>query len=646
MYKSCNTIMPAVPACLSSYRLLPIMAILFLLIAGIPPAAGDTITCPAGYTCTSCGSSLCLVCPTGSRCLLDEDAASQLTNPEKIYNWACGYEPGIDKIAKFCYREEVNANPPVAKIIPDFFQHTAPVTVRFTAAESRSYTSQIASYSWNFGDGQTGSGVTVSHTYQNTGTYSPALTVTDTNGRTGTAYGTIILSSSVQKPQVIIDAGSSGTAGTVVTNQQNQRPVAVFSATPNYGTPPLAVSFDGQQSFAPDGSIAAYSWDFGDGTKGTGYVATHTYGKAGTYSASLTITDNTGSVSPASYATITVAESKPALIPGPGESGRPRITSLVSDPDYTNADFMQSDSRIEVIPREYKGSIAVSGGSLVIKGSHFGNQKGSVRMLLDEDIEGYSLEKPYAKMNFANTKNTPIWLGITQWSENEITLNIMDINTLLRTNFGGGKGKISVILPDGTTSNPYTFFLSPKWNLVRFSGAQFFNPSHNEDAMDGYTSQVTDHVIIVKHDPRCKDRGGTKDGDDGRDDFFRENRPLPPNVKFSKVRVAMIDQNQNILGFVLEKAWQLGSMITMNYYEIGKFVFNVFVAVFDDKAGSYEMHIHNEKMLDDPSLLTYERELMVNWENTCYSNSPNDDITLTYAAGFEAYVPDGVDLGD
>ncbi|MES1240365.1 MAG: PKD domain-containing protein [Acidobacteriota bacterium] len=40
----------------------------------------------------------------------------------------------------------------------------------------------IASYSWSFGDSTSGSGVTTSHTFPNTGAYAVALTVTDTSG--------------------------------------------------------------------------------------------------------------------------------------------------------------------------------------------------------------------------------------------------------------------------------------------------------------------------------------------------------------------------------------------------------------------------------------------------------------------------------
>jgi PKD repeat protein len=621
--------------------------VLMLLVALGTPVDGDTISCPSGYTCTSCGGSLCIVCPSEYYCLLDEDAAAQFGTPEKLYNWPCGLESGIDTVSKFCYRQSASTTPLVAKINPDSSQGTAPFSVDFTAAGSTSSAGQISSYSWNFGDGQTGAGFTVSHTYQYAGTYSPALTVSNGAGQTGTAYGTIIVSSPVQNPQVIIDANNGGTAGTAVTNQQNRQPVAVFSATPDYGTPPLAVSFDGLQSFDPDGSIAAYAWDFGDGIKGSGYVATHTYGKAGTYSASLTVTDNAGSVSPASYATITAAESKPVLTAATADSGKPRITVLVSDPDYTNADFMRPDSKVDVIPREYKGSIAVSGGTLVIKGSHFGNQKGTVKMILDKDIEGYSLDKPYQKMALTGTKNTPVWVGITRWSDSEIALNVMDIHTLLRTNFGGGTGKITVVLPDGTTSNPYTFYLSPKWQLVNFSGVKFFNPSHNEDVMDGYTSRVQNHVLIVKHDPRCE--WYKFQGDEGRDDFFRESWPLPPNVRFSQVRFQELKGDIDWFALANKIYNGVNAIVSLNYFEMAKMTLILLAGAIDGKAGTYTAYVadaHEDPATVDPSSLTYQKEYMVHWENTCFRYSLYDNTDIAYLTSFSAYAPDGVDLGE
>ncbi|MCB2205824.1 PKD domain-containing protein [bacterium] len=72
----------------------------------------------------------------------------------------------------------------------------------------------------------------------------------------------------------------------------NTPPVASFTATPSSGDAPLQVSFDASTSDDPDGSIVAYDWDFGDGSTGSGMLISHTYQNGGTYTATLTVTDD------------------------------------------------------------------------------------------------------------------------------------------------------------------------------------------------------------------------------------------------------------------------------------------------------------------------------------------------------------------
>lgn len=69
-------------------------------------------------------------------------------------------------------------------------------------------------------------------------------------------------------------------------------PVAAFTAQCSTTTP--ACTFDASGSTDPDGSIASYAWDFGDGAKGEGAKPSHTYTKAGTYAVKLTVTDDSG----------------------------------------------------------------------------------------------------------------------------------------------------------------------------------------------------------------------------------------------------------------------------------------------------------------------------------------------------------------
>jgi hypothetical protein len=62
------------------------------------------------------------------------------------------------------------------------------------------------------------------------------------------------------------------------------------------------VRFDAGGSTAPDTTITAYRWSFGDGHTGTGSVATHRYATQRTYTVTLTVTDNLGQTATAGHA--------------------------------------------------------------------------------------------------------------------------------------------------------------------------------------------------------------------------------------------------------------------------------------------------------------------------------------------------------
>jgi PKD repeat protein len=71
----------------------------------------------------------------------------------------------------------------------------------------------------------------------------------------------------------------------------NKKPTAAFSSDCTGG----GCAFDGSGSSDPDGSIAGYSWDFGDGSPaGSGVTTSHSYSATGTYTVTLTVTDNSG----------------------------------------------------------------------------------------------------------------------------------------------------------------------------------------------------------------------------------------------------------------------------------------------------------------------------------------------------------------
>jgi PKD repeat protein len=105
----------------------------------------------------------------------------------------------------------------------------------------------------------------------------------------------------------------SGSAATVITVQPAiQAPTAVLTVTPSTGNATLSVTANGSGSSDPDGTIASYRFDFGDGTivgPGPAATATHSYA-AGSWTVTLTVTDNDGATGAATVP-VTVAAVPP-----------------------------------------------------------------------------------------------------------------------------------------------------------------------------------------------------------------------------------------------------------------------------------------------------------------------------------------------
>jgi PKD repeat protein len=142
--------------------------------------------------------------------------------------------------------------------------------VFFNASASRPASGRtLTGYRWDFGDGQSGSGVQPSHAYALPGSYNVTLVVTDDAGRTATT-----------------------TKGLTVLSDN---PVALITFVPSNPTAGSAIAFSGSSSTAVSGrTITGYSWNFGDGTTGSGVATSKVYTTPGTRNVTLTVTDNTG----------------------------------------------------------------------------------------------------------------------------------------------------------------------------------------------------------------------------------------------------------------------------------------------------------------------------------------------------------------
>jgi PKD repeat protein len=151
------------------------------------------------------------------------------------------------------------------------------VNVACTFTDASTDDAGVTAWSWDFDGNGTPDATTQSpsHTFTTAQAFNVTLTVTDAEGLTGTKTTVVTVAPvapPVNTPPTASFDLSSCTAGT---------PCGFHSTS----TDPDA-----------DGSIASTHWEFGDAGVADGPDATHTYAAAGTFTVTLTVTDNLGGI--------------------------------------------------------------------------------------------------------------------------------------------------------------------------------------------------------------------------------------------------------------------------------------------------------------------------------------------------------------
>jgi PKD repeat protein len=159
---------------------------------------------------------------------------------------------------------------PVASVRATPKAGAAPLLVSFAGGGVDPDGDPFVTFTWNFGDGISGSGANIDHVYTTPGTYLATLTAVSTDGETSIA-----------------------TIRIEVNDLPNEPPTAMISASPTRGDAPLVVLFEAAAT-DPDGLVVAYLWDFGDGTSASGQIVEHVFVDPGAYGVVLTAIDDQG----------------------------------------------------------------------------------------------------------------------------------------------------------------------------------------------------------------------------------------------------------------------------------------------------------------------------------------------------------------
>ncbi len=178
----------------------------------------------------------------------------------------------------------VNARP--RAVIGENLRVAIDQKIAFDGGRSSDADGRIIAYDWDFGDGNTVAGARVDHAFSRPGRYVVHLAVTD-DSKTST-------NSDRTRISVIVNAPPVAVAG----------PDRVISNK---------VRFDGSGSSDPDGRIAQYRWDFGDGQTGSGKSPVHVYRQTGTYPVKLTVADDSGTERNTANDQLTVVVNAPPI---------------------------------------------------------------------------------------------------------------------------------------------------------------------------------------------------------------------------------------------------------------------------------------------------------------------------------------------
>jgi VCBS repeat-containing protein len=294
----------------------------------------------------------------------------------------------------------------------------------------------------------------------------------------------------------------------ITVNDVNDPPVSDPNG-PYTGTAGLPVTFNGSGSSDVDGTIVTYAWDFGDGGTGSGVSPAYTYGAAGTYTVSLTVTDNDGGTDTATTtATIAAGNAAPIAVDD-AYSIDEDLTLNVPSPGV-----LDNDSDPDGDPITAVLDTSVSNGTLTL------NAGGGFIYTPDPDFNGANdtvLDSNIATVTITvNAINdAPVASGDSYATDEDVTLNVAAAGVLGNDADVDGDALTAVLDTDVANG---TLTLSANGSLsytpdADFNGSDSFTYHANDGALDSGIVTVTITVNAVNDPPVAVDDGYTTDED-------------------------------------------------------------------------------------------------------------------------------------
>jgi PKD repeat protein len=244
-----------------------------------------------------------------------------------------------------------------------------------SGANSTSPSGRQLNFAWDFGDGFSGTGSNPIHVYTTQGTYTAHLNVNDGLTENGNATAQV----TVGGPATEAITATAGGPYQDVTGQ--------------------TIILDASASGDNLGNPLTYTWDFGDGSLGSGATPTHAYAAAGTYAAKVTVSSGTASSTATAGVAVSAAISVMVTTPTANAifaTNTVTVSGTASAPNLTVA--------VNGVPATVSGTSFTATGVSLREGvnlisatatdGHGGVGSGVVSVILDVTAPGVSITSP------------------------------------------------------------------------------------------------------------------------------------------------------------------------------------------------------------------------------------------------------------